>query len=44
MMSVFKDNNKFRLLNFRNWIVNLDVWGSYLPLNAQCYDLQLTRA
>ncbi len=23
--------------------MNLDVWGSYLPLSAQCYDIQLTR-
>lgn len=27
----------------RNWIINLDVWGSYLPLNVQFYDIQLTR-
>lgn len=24
--------------------MNMDVWGSFRPLNAQCYDIQLTRA
>ena len=30
--------------NFRNWIVNFDVWGSFLPLTAQSWDIQLARA
>ena len=24
---------------FRKWIINLDVWGSFYPLNVQCYDI-----
>ena len=30
--------------NFRNWIVNFDVWGSFLPLTAQSWDIPLARA
>lgn len=43
LINVFQDHKDFRLLSLRNWIINLDIWGSYLPLNAQFYDIQLTR-
>jgi hypothetical protein len=32
-------NNAYRETSFRNWLINVDVWGSYLPLNAECYDI-----
>jgi len=25
--------------NFKNWIINFDVWGSFLPLTAQSWDV-----
>jgi hypothetical protein len=25
--------------NFRNWLVNFDVWGSFMPLTAQSWDI-----
>ena len=28
-----------RKQEFKNWIINLDVWGSFEPLNPQCYDI-----
>jgi hypothetical protein len=34
LMNVFTQNKKHQVLSLRNWILNLDVWGSYLPLNA----------
>ena len=43
MLSVFQEKKKFRFQSFRNWMINLDVWGSFYPLNIQCYDIQLTR-
>jgi len=30
--------------NFRNWLVNFDIWGSFMPLTAQSWDIQLARA
>lgn len=30
--------------NFRNWLINFDIWGSYMPLSAQSWDIQLARA
>jgi len=32
------------LQTFRNWIINFDVWGSYLPLTVESWDIQLARA
>lgn len=32
------------LENFRNWVINFDVWGSFMPLTAQSWDIQLARA
>lgn len=32
------------LENFKNWIINFDVWGSFLPLTAQSWDIHLARA
>jgi len=29
---------------FRNWLINFDVWGSFMPLTAQSWDIQLARA
>ena len=44
LQSVFKPpNNPVRYQSFRNWLINLDIWGSFYPLNIQCYDIQLTR-
>jgi len=41
---VFLEKKKWvRQVSFRNWIINLDVWGSYNPLSAECYDIQMTR-
>lgn len=40
---VFKEHKNHRFYSFRNWLINLDVWGSFYPLNMQCYDIQLTR-
>jgi hypothetical protein len=34
LLSVFQQKEEFRPLSLRNWIINLDVWGSYLPLNV----------
>jgi len=31
-------------LKFRAWILNLDIWGSFEPLNPTCYDIQTARA
>ena len=28
---------------FKHWILNLDVYGSFEPLNPQCYDIQMAR-
>lgn len=42
-MKVFENSSTLRFLNLKNWIINLDVWGSYLPLSVHCYDIQLTR-
>ena len=29
---------------FNDWLINLDVWGSFNPLQSQCYDIEVTRA
>ena len=29
---------------FKHWILNLDVYGSFEPLNPQCYDIQMARS
>lgn len=29
--------------NFKHWILNLDVYGSFEPLSPQCYDIQMAR-
>jgi len=34
LMNVFSQDKRHQVLSLRNWILNLDVWGSYLPLNA----------
>ena len=46
---IFKEQKETKqkkksLENFRNWILNFDVWGSFLPLTAQSWDIQLARA
>ena len=28
---------------FKHWIINLDVYGSFEPLSPQCYDIQMAR-
>ena len=28
----------------RNWILNFDIWGSYLPLSPHSWDIQQARA
>ena len=38
-----KSHNK-SIENFRNWIINFDIWGSFMPLTAQSWDIQLARA
>jgi hypothetical protein len=32
------------LENFRNWLLNFDIWGSFMPLTAQSWDIQTARA
>ena len=34
---------QIRLQSLKNWIINFDIWGSYMPLNAQLFDVQLAR-
>ena len=34
---------KYKFESFRNWIINLDIWGSYLPLVPELYDIQISR-
>ena len=29
---------------FKNWILNLDVYGSFEPLNPQVFDIQIARS
>ena len=29
---------------FKHWILNLDVYGSFEPLNPQCYDIMMARS
>jgi len=43
LINVYQDHPDIKYLSLRNWIINLDIWGSFLPLNAQFYDIQLTR-
>lgn len=42
------DSNKKNSLkyvdSFRNWIINFDVWGSFLPLTAQGWEITQARA
>lgn len=30
--------------SFRNWVINFDVWGSFLPLSAQGWEITQARA
>ena len=39
LMSVFQEKEHFKHLSLRNWLINLDIWGTFLPLNVQCYDI-----
>jgi hypothetical protein len=39
-----KTNCEKALRNFKNWIINFDVWGSFLPLTAKSWDVHLSRA
>lgn len=36
--------SKHSLPKLELWILNLDVWGSYLPLTSQQFDIQVARA
>lgn len=38
-----KKTKKF-LESFRNWVINFDVWGSFLPLSAQGWEITQARA
>lgn len=29
---------------FVHWVVNFDVWGSFEPLNSQCFEIEVARA
>jgi len=31
--------SRVNLESFRMWMLNLDVWGSFQPIGAQCYDI-----
>jgi len=33
-----------RKQQFKNWIINLDVWGSFEPVTASCFDIETARA
>jgi hypothetical protein len=39
LFGVFSEESKHRKQSFRNWLINLDIWGSYLPLNAEANDI-----
>lgn len=43
-----KDSSKkgsLKYINsFRNWIINFDVWGSFMPLTAQGWEITQARA
>jgi hypothetical protein len=46
-MSAENPGKKYKakyLENFRNWIVNFDIWGSFLPLSSQSWDVHVARA
>ena len=34
----------YRKQQFKNWIINLDVWGSFEPVTAHCFDIETARA
>lgn len=29
---------------FKNWVINFDIWGSFLPLTAESWDIHQARA
>lgn len=41
LLHVFQDPHSptIKLQSLRSWLLNLDLWGSYLPLNTQLYDV-----
>ena len=39
-----KGSKKKHIENFRNWVINFDVWGSFLPLSSQSWDVHVARA
>jgi hypothetical protein len=45
LLHIFQEHQtpQIRLQSLKNWIINFDIWGSYMPLNAQLFDVQLAR-
>lgn len=39
-----KKNSLKYIDSFRNWIINFDVWGSFMPLSAQGWEITQARA
>jgi hypothetical protein len=40
----FQKPSELKLKEFKNWIFNFDIWGSYLPLTSESWDLHTARA
>lgn len=40
----YAQSEELKRINFKHWILNLDVYGSFEPLNPQCYDIQMARS
>lgn len=45
LMAVGQPKKQAKALeNFRNWMLNFDIWGSFMPLTTQSWDIQTARA
>ena len=49
LSSIFKkaldaEDSSLHLGEFADWLMNFDVWGSYLPLNVEAWDVHMARA
>ena len=40
---VFEEKPRAQFCVFKNYMVGLEIWGSFSPLTPKCYDIQLTR-
>ena len=44
IFSDMESEDEFKLKEFKNWVFNFDIWGSYLPLTPESWDLHQARA